>query len=41
MVKPQKDVFWKALVYTIIVFVLGVFAGYLLEESRVNKINDN
>jgi len=41
MVKPQKDVFWKALVYTAIVFVIGVFFGYLLEENRGGKIEEN
>jgi len=41
MVKPQKDAFWKALVYTIIVFAIGVFFGYLLEENRVGKIEEN
>jgi hypothetical protein len=39
--KPQKDVFWKALIYTIIIFLIGMFFGYLLEEQRVNKIEDN
>jgi hypothetical protein len=41
MVKPQKDVFWKALVFTAIVFLLGVLFGYLLEADRVSKIEDN
>ena len=36
--KPQKDVFWKALLYTVIVFLLGVFVGYVLEENRVSQI---
>jgi hypothetical protein len=41
MVKAQKDVFWKALILTVVVFLIGVFFGYLLEENRVNKIQDN
>ena len=36
--KPQRDIFWKALVYTIIIFFVGMFFGYLLENQRVNKI---
>ena len=41
MVKAQKDVFWKALLLTVVVFLIGVFFGYLLEENRVSKIEDN
>ena len=40
-VKPQKSVFLKALIYTIIVFIIGMFFGFILEENRVNKIEDN
>ena len=41
MVNAQKDVFWKALLLTVVVFLIGVFFGYLLEENRVSKIEDN
>jgi hypothetical protein len=40
-IKPQRDVFWKALVYTIIIFLVGMFFGYLLEDNRVNKIEND
>ena len=39
MVK-QKDIFWKAAIFTLIVFLLGVSLGYLLEGSRVKSIRD-
>ncbi|VVB84052.1 Uncharacterised protein [uncultured archaeon] len=39
MVKNQKYIFLYALILTLIVFNLGIFMGYLLESSRVNKIN--
>ncbi len=35
----QKWVFLKALVLTLIIFNIGIFLGYMLEHSRVDKIN--
>src|SRR3989338_5055782 len=32
------DLFWKALVLTVIVFLLGVFLGFALERNRINDI---
>jgi len=39
MVK-QKDIFWKAGIFTLIVFLLGVSLGFLLESNRINNIED-
>ncbi|MDO8622733.1 MAG: hypothetical protein Q7R52_00645 [archaeon] len=36
----QKYVFLWALFVTLFVFNLGIFMGYMLESSRVDKIND-
>ncbi len=36
----QKYVFLKALIVTIVVFNLGIYMGYKLESSRLDKIND-
>jgi len=36
----QKYVFLQALILTIIVFNIGIFFGYQLESSRVDRIND-
>ena len=36
----QKNVFWQALLVTIVIFGLGVFMGFVLENWRVSKIND-
>jgi hypothetical protein len=38
--KPQKDVFWKALIFTAVIFLLGVFMGYVLEEKRLNDVQE-
>jgi hypothetical protein len=35
-----KNVFWEALLLTIIVFVFGLFLGYAIENSRIDKINE-
>jgi len=35
----QKNFFLYALILTLIVFNLGIFMGYMLENSRVSKIN--
>jgi hypothetical protein len=39
-VKNQKFIFLYALIATLIVFNIGIFLGYMLEASRINKIND-
>ena len=38
--KPQKDVFWKALIFTVFIFLLGVAMGYVLEEKRLNNVQE-
>ena len=40
MVKPQTDVFWKALVFTIITFVIGVYLGVVMEEYRLKNVQE-
>jgi hypothetical protein len=40
MIKNQKYIFLYALIATLIVFNVGIFMGYLMETSRVDKIND-
>jgi hypothetical protein len=35
----QKNFFLFALILTLIIFNLGIFMGYMLENSRVSKIN--
>ncbi len=32
------DLFWKALVLTVVVFLLGVFLGFALERNRIGNI---
>jgi len=39
MIKNQKYIFLYALILTLIVFNLGIFMGYMLESSRLDKIN--
>ena len=39
MIKDQKYLFLYALIATILVFNIGIFMGYMLEVSRVSKIN--
>jgi hypothetical protein len=39
MIKKQKRIFLYALILTVIVFNVGIFMGYMLEASRVDKIN--
>lgn len=36
----QKYIFLWALVVTLVFFNIGIFFGYMLESSRVNKINE-
>ena len=40
MIHNQKYIFLYALLLTIFVFNLGIFMGYMLENSRVGKINE-
>jgi hypothetical protein len=40
MIKNQKWLFLYALILTFIIFNVGIFMGYKLEASRLNKIND-
>ena len=37
--KSQKHVFWQALILALIIFNFGIFLGYMLESSRVGKVN--
>lgn len=37
--KNQKYVFLFALIATLVVFNIGIFMGYMLESSRIGKIN--
>jgi len=37
--KNQKYFFLYALILTIVIFNLGIFMGYRLESSRIDKIN--
>ncbi len=39
MIKKQKHIFLYALILTLVVFNLGIFMGYMLESSRIGKIN--
>lgn len=32
------DIFWKALILTVVVFLLGVFLGFALERNRIGDI---
>ena len=36
----QKNVFWQALLVTIVIFGLGVFMGFVLENWRASRIDD-
>lgn len=40
MVKNQKYLFLQALIITLVVFNIGIFFGYKLESSRIDKINE-
>jgi len=37
--KSQKNVFWQALIITIIIFGIGIYFGIYIEDIRTNKIN--
>lgn len=39
MINNQKYIFLYALIATLVVFNLGIFMGYMLESSRLDKIN--
>lgn len=39
MFKSQKNVFWEALLVTILIFGIGVFLGVVLENWRTSNIN--
>ena len=39
MFKSQKNVFWEALLVTILIFGIGILAGFFLENMRTNQIN--
>ena len=41
MVIGDKSVFWQALIFTIIIFGIGLLLGYYLELSRANTIELN
>jgi len=34
----SKQAFWQALVFTILIFVLGIFLGFFLENSRSDTL---
>jgi len=40
MAQSQKSVFLYALIVTIVIFGLGIVSGILLENSRINKMDD-
>ena len=40
MPKSQKYIFLQALIITFVVFNIGIFLGYKLESSRLDKINE-
>ncbi len=39
MINNQKYIFLYALILTLVVFNLGIFMGYMMESSRINRIN--
>ena len=39
IIKNQKFIFLYALITSLVVFNFGVFMGYMLESSRINKID--
>lgn len=39
-IKSQKRMFLYALLITFVMFNFGIYAGYKLESSRINQIND-
>jgi len=39
MLKSKKNIFWEALLVTIVVFLMGLFLGMLIETDNSNKIS--
>jgi len=40
MKKVKNNVFWQALLLTIVVFIIGLYLGMVMEENRLQKINN-
>ena len=40
MLKSKKNVFWEALLMTIVVFVFGILLGFAYEQTHLDKINE-
>jgi len=40
MLQSQKHVFWQALIFTILIFFLGIIFGLILENWRNSKVED-
>jgi hypothetical protein len=40
MLKNKKNVFWEALIITIVIFLIGLFIGILIETGNSNEINE-
>jgi len=40
ILKNQKNVFWEALLITIVVFIFGLLIGVAYESSRLDTVND-
>lgn len=40
MFKSQKNVFWEALLVTVLIFGMGIFVGVVLENWRTSRIGD-
>jgi len=38
--RNDKHVFWQAFIFAVIIFGIGIYIGYWLENSRVSKISD-
>lgn len=38
--KTQSDLFWKAGVLTLLIFLIGVFVGYWLDSTRVESVRE-
>lgn len=43
MVEPfgNKNAFWQALIFTVIVFGFGIIMGFFIEDHRANIVNSN
>lgn len=37
----QKDMFWKAGIVTLVIFISGVLLGYILENNRINEVRQD